>query len=169
MLRNLTLARAGLCVLAGLMAHGTARADEREAVARHEVLASVDGLFRAMAEHDVAAARLLLMPGAGFVVKRPDGRVAMDHDSDFLAALATAKGVWRERIWSPTVLVHGELAQVWAPYDFHLDGAFLHCGVDSFSLVRDGGRWRIAGISYTVRKKGCLPSPLDRAASPQHR
>lgn len=166
---NLRVARVGLFLLAGTGAHGPARAEEGEATTRHEVLAGVDGLFQAMARHDVAAARRLLMPGASFVVKRPDGRVAMEHDSDFLAALATAKGVWRERIWSPTVLVQGELAQVWAPYDFHLDGAFLHCGVDSFSLVRDGDRWRIAGISYTVRKRGCPPSPLDRAASLPHR
>lgn len=126
---------------------------------RRDALASVDALFAAMAGHDVAAARAVLMPGATFVVHRPDGQVKMEHDSDFLEALARKGGVWRERIWQPTVLVHDGLAQVWAPYDFHLDGRFSHCGIDSFSLVRDGGRWRIAGIVYSMQSKGCATDP----------
>lgn len=124
------------------------------------VLASVNALFDGMATHDVAAVRKLLVPGASFVVRRPDGRVVLEHDSDFLKALGTQKGEWRERIWSPQVLVHGDLAQVWAPYDFHLDGKLSHCGIDSFSMVRDASGWRIAGISYSVQTKGCAPSPL---------
>jgi hypothetical protein len=47
----------------------------------------------------------------------------------------------------------------WAPYDFHLDGKLSHCGIDSFGLVRGADGWRIAGISYTVQKTGCAPSP----------
>jgi hypothetical protein len=36
-----------------------------------------------------------------------------------------------------------------------------HCGIYSFSLVRNADGWRIAGVSYTVQKTGCAPSPLD--------
>lgn len=134
-----------------------------QAASTQPVLASIDALFAAMASHDVAAARKLLVPGAGFVVLKPDGTVAMERDVDFLQALGSQKGAWRERIWNPQVLLHGALAQVWAPYDFHLDSKLSHCGVDSFSLVRDASGWRIAGISYTVQPKGCAPSPLDAA------
>ena len=128
---------------------------------QREVLASVDRLFSAMATHDVAASRKLLVPGASFVVMKPDGTVAMEHDTDFLEALATKKGEWRERIWEPQVMVQGGLAQVWAPYDLHLDGKLSHCGIDSFSLVHGADGWRIAGISYSVQKQNCAPSPLD--------
>ena len=135
---------------------------------QHEALSSVDALFTAMAGHDVAAARAVLLPGAAFVVHRPDGQVKMEHDTDFLDALAKKGGMWHERIWQPTVLVEGDLAQVWAPYDFHLDDKFSHCGIDSFSLVRQGGRWLIAGISYSVQLKGCTsdPSAQTHAGSP---
>lgn len=128
------------------------------------VLASIDALFAAMASHDVAAARKLLVPGASFVVLKANGSVAMERDLDFLQALGSQKDEWRERIWHPQVLVQGNLAQVWAPYDFHLDGKLSHCGIDSFSLVKDGSGWRIAGISYSVQTQGCAPSPLDAVA-----
>ena len=49
---------------------------------------------------------------------------------------------------------------VWAPYDFHVNGAFSHCGVDVFSLVRTAEGWRIAAVAYTVEREGCAPSPL---------
>lgn len=136
---------------------------------QREALSSVDTLFTAMAGHDVAAARAVLMPGAAFVVHRPDGQVKLEHDADFLDALAKKGGAWRERIWQPTVLVDGDLAQVWAPYDFHLDGKFSHCGIDSFSLVRQDGRWRIAGISYSVQLKGCATDPATHAVGSRPR
>jgi hypothetical protein len=162
--RMKNLSRVGavaLCLLAmaGASAHGSGTADRRD------VLRGVDALFSAMATHDVAAARRLIVPGASFVVVKPDGSVAMEHDTDFLQALAGKKGVWRERIWQPRVMLDGDLAQVWAPYDFHLDGKLSHCGIDSFSLVRGTDGWRIAGISYSVRKQGCAASPLGRPAN----
>jgi hypothetical protein len=49
------------------------------------------------------------------------------------------------------------MAQVWAPYDFHLDGKFSHCGVDMFTLVQGKDGWRIAAIAYTGRKDACPP------------
>jgi hypothetical protein len=156
----------GLLVLAGfgpLAQAAVPAAPSQREQAQREVLASVDALFDAMAAHDVAAARKLLVPGTSFVVLRPDGRVLMERDSEFLKTLGTQKGDWRERIWSPQVLVQGNLAQVWAPYDFHLDGKLSHCGIDSFAMTRDASGWRIAGISYSVQTHGCAPSPLDAA------
>lgn len=154
----------GFAVAALVSAATTAGAVTLDAQ-QHEALSSVDALFTAMAGHDVAAARAVLLPGAAFVVHRPDGQVKMEHDTDFLDALAKKGGAWRERIWQPTVLVDGDLAQVWAPYDFHLDGKFSHCGIDSFSLVRQDGRWRIAGISYSVQLKGCATDPATNGTA----
>ena len=65
-----------------------------------------------------------------------------------------------ERMWDATVLVHGPLAQVWTPYDFHADGEFSHCGVDAFTLIKTSEGWRVSGVAYTVEPTGCEPSPL---------
>jgi hypothetical protein len=63
-------------------------------------------------------------------------------------------------MWNPKVLIHGGLAVVWADYDFHLNGKFSHCGVDSVTLVTVSGAWKISGIAYTMETSECTPSPL---------
>lgn len=121
-----------------------------------KALAVVDALFAAMAVHDVDAARQTLLPGANLVVVLADGRVRVMDDAGFLEALGKDKAPWQERIWDARVTTQDGLAQVWGPYDFHHDGKFSHCGVESFALVRDAaGAWRIANVSYTMRHEGC--------------
>ena len=153
----LQLGSAALFAFAGI----TVQAKEAHTAIQREVLGAVDALFDAMAKHDVDASRKLIVPGAGFVVVKSDGTLAMEHDTDYLDSLARHKEAFRERIWNAQVTVQGDIAQVWAPYDFHLDGKLSHCGIDSFSMVRTAEGWRVVGISYTVQKTGCEPSPLD--------
>lgn len=62
---------------------------------------------------------------------------------------------WDERIQSYNVQVDGNMANVWTPYEFWLDGKFLHCGVNSFQLFKDNGQWKIIYLIDTRRKKGC--------------
>ena len=123
-------------------------------------LAAVDGLFDAMAMHDTHTARQLIVPGAQFVVVQPDGTSAMRDDAGFIESLAQRpESVLRERMWNHQVLVDGPMAQVWGPYDFHIDGAFSHCGVNSIGLVRGADGWRVAAVSYTMRREGCEVPP----------
>jgi len=86
--------------------------------------------------------------------------MADSAQSEFGANLGTAKQEYLERIWNPKILIRGGIANVWAEYDFHLDGKFHHCGVDSFRLVKTSGGWKIAGIIYTTETAGCTNSPL---------
>ena len=65
-----------------------------------------------------------------------------------------------ERTWAPQVRVHKGIATLWAPYDFWLNGAFSHCGIDSFELVKTGDGWKLTGGTYTMERTGCAPSPL---------
>ena len=53
------------------------------------------------------------------------------------------------------VKVHGNIAMVWAPYDLWVNGAFTHCGVDVFTLIKKSSGWKIASVSYTVEHDGC--------------
>jgi hypothetical protein len=124
------------------------------------VVGAVQRLFDAMASRDTAAARALMLPGASFVSHRGSGMPRRQSDSAFLVSLATGREKLLERMWAPAVRIHGPLAEVWAPYDFHIDGAFSHCGVDAFTLLRTDSGWRISSIVYTVERTGCPPSPL---------
>ena len=47
------------------------------------------------------------------------------------------------------VLTEGNIASVWTPYDFYINGEFSHCGVDLFYLVKEED-WKIAHFGYTV-------------------
>jgi len=61
-----------------------------------------------------------------------------------------------ERISFDVVKVDGPLAIAWTPYKFYYKGAFSHCGVNSFQLVRIKGEWKIQYLIDTRRKSGCV-------------
>jgi hypothetical protein len=44
------------------------------------------------------------------------------------------------------------LATVWLPYDLYVDGAWSHCGVDVFSLLRVDDEWKILTMGWTVEQ-----------------
>jgi hypothetical protein len=131
------------------------------------VVATVQRLFDAMAAHDTATARALLLPGTRFVSVSNDtgpARPRFQGDSAFLRMLASTPDRLLERMWAPVVQVQGRIATVWTPYDFHLGGRWSHCGIDTVTLLRSDAGWRIASLIYTVQRTGCAPSPLGPPA-----
>lgn len=160
MMRTSPVTRAALLALALLLGCTyPVRSQSPEA----PVIAAVQRLFDAMAARDTAAARAVLVPEGLFVAVRTgeaEPVVSATPHADFLARLASPGERWLERMWEPQVLVHGLVAVVWTRYDFYRDGAFSHCGVDAFSLVRTAEGWKIASAVYSVETAGCPPSPL---------
>ena len=65
-----------------------------------------------------------------------------------------------ERAWDETILIQGSIAVFWAPYDFHVDDEFTHCGIDSFQLIKKENRWLISNASWTRETENCPNSPL---------
>jgi hypothetical protein len=158
-----TCAAVALIALIALAFSRRADAQTSTAADSSAVVAAVDRLFDAMARRDTTAARALLMPGSQFISLRAGAETTPPRrqaDSTFLRSLAGGREKLLERMWTPSVHVHGPIAVVWAPYDFHIDGKLSHCGVDTFSLVRTATGWQISGISYTVEQTGCAASPL---------
>lgn len=128
-----------------------------------KLLAVVQQFLDAMAQRDQARAYQVVLPEGRFSsVREEAGKTvirAFSNQEDI--------GKWRERpedvlerIWNPDVRVHGRMAVVTAPYDFHRDGKFSHCGVDVFELLETADGWRISGGVYTVQKESCPSSPL---------
>ena len=130
---------------------------------RDSVVAAVNEFFRAMTARDTAALRRVQFPDVVQYAARARGdSVAVGRGTfeNFAQQLATMRDTYVERMWEPTVLVHGPLAVVWAPYDIHRNREFMHCGVDAFTLLRSPTGWKIATVSYTAEPTGCAPSPL---------
>ncbi len=123
------------------------------------ILAVVQKLFDAMAAHDGEAVRAVSIANGRIFAARAAG-VANTSMEEFAVRMAGAKQKYLERIWEPNVQVRGAVANVWADYDFHVDGKLDHCGIDSFSLVKMPEGWKIAGLAFTSETTGCAPSPL---------
>jgi hypothetical protein len=142
--------------LAGRVAAQAGSADERD------VLAVVQKMFDAMARCDAATARAISMPEGRLyrLTVGSDESVRSSTFEEFSASLGKCGRKMLERMWSPQVRVHKGIATVWAPYDFWLDGAFSHCGIDSFELAKTSAGWTFTGGLYTVERTGCAPSPL---------
>ncbi len=56
--------------------------------------------------------------------------------------------------------MRGKIANVWAEYDFHSNGKFAHCGIDTFLLLKTDEGWKIFSLTYTMETHGCKDSPL---------
>ncbi|MEO8727223.1 MAG: nuclear transport factor 2 family protein [Acidobacteriaceae bacterium] len=116
------------------------------------VLAPVHAMFDGMAKRDPAMIKQPLLPGGAMVLMR-DGKPAQMTFEAFADRVAKP-GTTRieERIHDPLVRIDNDLAMVWAPFDFLVDGKVDHCGTDLFNLVRKDGKWLIASIADTGRK-----------------
>lgn len=74
--------------------------------------------------------------------------------ADFLKSMATipADVKFEERLLLWQVLADGTMAQVWTPYEFYVNGKLSHRGVNSFSLAKIAGAWKITYLIDTRRK-----------------
>lgn len=116
------------------------------------VLAPVNALFDGMAKRDADAVKKPLLAGGTLVLMR-DGKPVRMTFEDFASRVATPGTTHiEERIHNPLVRIDHDLAVVWAPFEFLVDGKVNHCGTDLFNLVRTDGEWKIAGIADTGRK-----------------
>jgi Putative lumazine-binding len=124
------------------------------------VLAAVQKVFDGMAAHDTRMMRSVMMDDARLTAIRGDRPATGISVDQFLKGIEGNQSRLLERIWDPKVMVSGRLAAVWAEYDFHSDGQFGHCGVDSFLMVKTAEGWKISSIAWTAETEGCAPSPL---------
>ena len=65
-----------------------------------------------------------------------------------------------ERYWNEQLLISDHLAVFWAPYDFHINGEFSHCGIDVLNLIKMDGQWKIGHAMWTIQRPDCENSPL---------
>jgi len=116
------------------------------------VLVPIKAMFDGMAKRDAAAIKGPTLPGGTMVLMRDGKPTQMTFEA--FADRVGRPGTTRieERIHDPLVRIDNDLAMVWAPFDFLVDGKIDHCGTDLFNLVRKDGKWLIASVADTGRK-----------------
>lgn len=115
------------------------------------VLAPIQAMFDGMSARDAAAIKKPTLPGGVMVLMR-EGKPTQMTFEDFATRVGKpgTKKI-EERIHDPLVRIDNDLAVVWAPFDFLVDGKVEHCGTDLFNLVHQDGQWLIASVADTSR------------------
>lgn len=128
------------------------------AAGEYEVVAAAESLFVAMLAPDTTALRRLLHPRALIVSVADGGQGARVRTVDeWISGASQNPEALMERIWDPEVRIDGDMATLWAPYDFYLGRRLSHCGMDAFQFVREGGVWKLVAVTFTRRTEGCEP------------
>lgn len=148
--RTLSPSRMLPLLAAALLGPATAMA-RPPATPSQAALASVQGFFDAMARHDQPGMRAHVLPSGSMALMR-HGKPVQLTLGDFIGRLKPDGHRIEERIRHPLVRVDHDVAIVWAPYRFLLDGKVHHCGTDAFTLVRVDGHWLIASVADTSRE-----------------
>ena len=131
---------------------------------RAAILETVQKFFDSIEFRDRQLLESILVPNSLNISAREldDGEAqlnVMSYD-EVVTALTRPGRNAKERSWDETVLIQGNIAVVWTPYDFHIDGVFSHCGIDSFQLIKQDGQWLISNSSWTLETENCPASPL---------
>ncbi len=122
-------------------------------------MAAAEAVMTAIGAKDAAALKALILPQAVLVSQRyaADGTVttAVRSRDEWLAGLIGVTATLSEKLVAPRLLIRHDIAQVWSPYTFDLDGKRSHCGIDSLGLARIDGQWRITSLTWTAEPQGC--------------
>jgi hypothetical protein len=118
------------------------------------VTAAVDAFFTALRSEDrTALAREMDPRGMIYVHDRMNPaapRIMVIPVADHLARWSKGTAIVDEVMRYDTVRVDGDMAQVWGPYRFIINGTTSHCGINSMSLVKGEGGWKVANTSFSM-------------------
>jgi ketosteroid isomerase-like protein len=118
------------------------------------VMDSVGDFFDALSSDDkTALARQMVPEGVIFVHNRmkPEApRVDVVPVARHLENWLKSPADIAEIMHIETVLVTGDMAQVWGPYYLTIARSLSHCGINSLSMVKTAEGWKVANTSFTM-------------------
>ena len=123
------------------------------------VLATVEALLGAIGAHDAKAGAAVVRPEGVLTAakEKADGTRSVTRLTlgELVAAFPSGPAGASETMSDPAVEIDGDIAMVWAPFTFRINGAINHCGVNHFDLLRENGAWKVVTITYSSRTTGC--------------
>lgn len=119
-----------------------------------EIIKPIENLFNAMKSADSLGVKNAFSGSAIMQTFGKNQEIRTDKIEDFAKQVgASQAGDLDERFTNSKILVDGNMASVWVPYQFYYKGNFSHCGVNSFQLAKINNEWKIQYIIDTRRKK----------------
>ncbi|AXC15588.1 hypothetical protein ACPOL_6354 [Acidisarcina polymorpha] len=115
-------------------------------------MAPVYSFFDAIAHRDKAAMLAQTVPDTAVTISREGGlrHLTIDNLADLVVNIKS--GSLAEPIHDPIVQVDNNIASVWAPFVFTIDGTPTNCGTDIFTLAKLNGKWLIVNLTYNSQK-----------------
>ena len=121
-----------------------------------EIIKPIESLFNAMKSADSLGVKNAFSGSAIMQTFGKNQEIRTDKVEDFAKQVgASQAGDLDERFTISKILVDGNMASVWVPYQFYYKGNFSHCGVNSFQLAKINNEWKIQYIIDTRRKDNC--------------
>jgi hypothetical protein len=114
------------------------------------VKAFLDGI----AKRDKVLIQKQFLPEGGATIIG-GGKLLQFRLSAFSEHMPEGTQTLEERIRDPLIRIDDNIAIIWAPYVFLVDGKITHCGTDVVSLVKLDGHWRIASAGNNARTTNC--------------
>ena len=121
-----------------------------------EIIKPIENLFNAMKSADSLGVKNAFSGSAIMQTFGKNQEIRTNKVEDFAKQVgASQAGDLDERFTISKILVDGNMASVWVPYQFYYKGNFSHCGVNSFQLAKINNEWKIQYIIDTRRKDNC--------------
>ena len=121
-----------------------------------EIVKPIENLFNAMKSADSLGVKNAFSGSAIMQTFGKNQEIRTDKVEDFAKQVgASQAGDLDERFTISKILVDGNMASVWVPYQFYYKDNFSHCGVNSFQLAKINNDWKIQYIIDTRRKDNC--------------
>ena len=121
---------------------------------RQEITAVIDSLFEGMARKDSALLRQVMAATTSIHRVQLDSageqKIHYVSGESFRRAMTNTGFEQQETCWDMEVQVNENLATVIAPYRYDLNGAFAHCGVNQFGLIKGREGWRIHSLEFSI-------------------
>ena len=110
---------------------------------KQAVMAPIEALFDAMRAHDSDKILAQFTPNANLQRLGSDSQVRNADLAKFAASFGKGNQYLDEKLLSTTISTSGNLANVWTPFAFYIDGKLSHCGANSFQLIETAKGWKI--------------------------
>jgi hypothetical protein len=134
------------------------------------VMQVVKNLFNGMRTRDTTLMRAQFHPSATIRSAAYDRTakavIREETPSDWLGQVASAPAelFLDERLGPPTVRVDGNLATVWAYFEFWGGDRFSHCGADVFTFGRTTEGWKVIFVADSRRMGASCAGNLPKGS-----
>jgi hypothetical protein len=123
-----------------------------------EIVTAVEGMYDDLSSRRWDALAAHFLPEASLLFATPDGpkRMAPDKFIEMVKKNVEGKEIFKEEMMECALWTHGNLASVWSKFEGREgNGADIRTwsGIDSFTLVKVDGIWKISHIAVSQDPK----------------